>query len=249
MAAAVTLYGFFALFAIGVLAVAVIGFVAAGNRGAADDIARWLGVEGSTAHTIVASVDTARRSRHLTTVVGALGLLWVGSGFAVAVAETYDAAWSVPHRGARSRAVGLVWLVGAAVLLGAGGFVTAGFTRLPTELAPLVLVVSLTVDTGLFVWTSWVLPNRHIPLRSMLGPAVAGAVGLEVLKVLGAYVVPRLVENSSALYGTIGAVLGMLTWMLMFGRLIVFVTVAEVVAVERSAASPNSVVATGGGVS
>ena len=43
-AAAITLYGFLALFALCVLAVAIVGIVASGNDNVAEDIVNWLGM-------------------------------------------------------------------------------------------------------------------------------------------------------------------------------------------------------------
>jgi uncharacterized BrkB/YihY/UPF0761 family membrane protein len=46
--------------------------------------------------------------------------------------------------------------------------------------------------------------------------------------VLGGYVVPRLVASSSALYGAIGVVFALIAWLWVFGRLVVGITVLEV---------------------
>lgn len=228
-AAAITLYGFLALFALAVLAIAVLGYVSSVST---DDTAQrlvgWLGVHGAAAKTVTDAVNTAQQSRTTATVVGLLGLVWIGSSFALSVASAYDAAWQVPTRPARSRLVGLGWLIGAFVLLAVGGVVTSFVGSLPAILAVVTLVVSLVVNTGLWLWTSWLLPNRHAPLQATLMPAIVGAIGLEILKVLGGYVVPRLVENSSALYGAIGIVFALIAWLWVFGRLVVLITVLEV---------------------
>jgi membrane protein len=232
-AAAITLYGFLALFALTVLAIAVLGFVSAGEGDVAARLVNWLGVEGAAATTVTDAVETAQQSRTVATVVGIVGLVWVGSSFAVSVASAYDTAWHVPTHGIRSRFVGLLWLIGAFLLLAAGGFITSLVGRQPAILAVLTLVVSLVVNTGLWLWTSWILPNRRIPVRAMLVPAIVGAVGLEALKLLGGYVVPQLVASSSALYGAIGAVFALIAWLWLFGRLVVVVTVLEVMGWER----------------
>lgn len=232
-AAAVTLYGFLALFALAVLAIAVLGFVSTEERDLAERLVNWLGVEGAAAKTVTDAVNTAQSSRAVATVVGITGLVWVGSSFALSVASAYDTAWHVPTHGARSRIVGLLWLMGAFALLAIGGFVTSLIGRQPAILAALTLVVSLSVDTGLWLWTSWILPNRRIPVQAMLVPAFVGAVGLETLKVLGGYVVPQLVASSSALYGAIGVVFALIAWLWVFGRLVVVVTVLEVMGWER----------------
>jgi membrane protein len=91
-----------------------------------------------------------------------------------------------------------------------------------------VLATSLAVDTLLWMWTSWILPN-HVspPWRELLPGAIVGAVGLEVLKIAGGYVVPLLVARSSAVYGTIGTVFALLAWLWVLGRLVVLITLIE----------------------
>jgi membrane protein len=233
-AAAITLYGFLALFALAVLAVAIVGFVSEGHEDVASDIVNWLGVTGTAAKVVTDAVDAASKSARVASVVGVVGLIWVGSSFAVAIAHAYNEAWRVPTRVNYERLKGLGWLGGAALMLVAGSFVTAGFTALPAVLAPLVLLASITVNTALWLWTSWVLPNRRVPWPALVPAAIFGGVGLELLKIAGGYVVPLLVSRSSALYGTIGVVFALLAWLLVLGRLVVFVTVLEVDGWERS---------------
>jgi membrane protein len=241
-AAAITLYGFLALFALAVLAVAVVGFVESGNDHVAEDIVNWLGVTGTAAKVVTDAVKAASESARVASVIGIVGLVWVGSSFAVAIAHAYNEAWRVPTRVNFERLKGLGWLVGAAAMLAVGSVVTAGLAPLPTVLAPLVVLASLGVNTLLWLWTSWVLPNRRVPWRALVPAAVFGAVGLELLKLAGGYVVPLLVSRSSALYGTIGVVFALLAWLLVLGRLVVFVTVLEVDGWERSHGTEEVVV-------
>ena len=233
-AAAITLYGFLALFALAVVAVAIVGFLSSGNDHVAADIVNWLGVTGTAAKVVTDAVDAASNSARVASVIGLVGLIWVGSSFAVAIAHAYNEAWRVPTRVNFERLKGLGWLGGAALLLAASSVVTAGLATLPAFLAPLVLAVSLSVNTALWMWTSWVLPNRRVSWRALLPAAMFGAVGLELLKVAGGYVVPLLVARSSGLYGTIGVVFALLAWLLVLGRLVVFVTVIEVDGWERA---------------
>jgi membrane protein len=119
-------------------------------------------------------------------------------------------------------------LAGGGVLLAAGAGVTALLSELPILVAPLVLALSLSLNTMLWLWTSWILPNRpHPPWRALLPGAIVGAVGLELLKIAGGYVVPLMVAKSSAVYGTIGTVFALLAWLWVLGRLVVVVTIVE----------------------
>ena len=241
-AAAITIYGFLALFALAVLAVAIVGFVESGNDHVAEDIVNWLGVTGTAAKVVTDAVKAASESARVASVVGIVGLVWVGSSFAVAIAHAYNEAWRVPTRVNFERLKGLGWLIGAAAMLAVGSVVTAGLAALPAVLAPFVVLASVAVNTVIWLWTSWVLPNRRVPWRALVPAAVFGGVGLEVLKVAGGYVVPLLVSRSSALYGTIGVVFALLAWLLVLGRLVVFVTVIEVDGWERSHGTDEVVV-------
>ncbi len=229
----ITLDGFLALFALVVLAAAVLGFVSANDQGITHRIISSLGVKGSAERIITDAVNTARRSRRVATVAGVLGLVVVGTSFAVAIANTYDAAWRVRGRGLVDRLLGLMWLAGALMIFVASGYASSLWTSLPAVFGPLVVVITVGANTVGFLWTSWVLPNRRVPLRALVPAALAGGIALEVLKVLGGIVVPRLVANSSELYGTIGAVFALLVWLLVLGRLVVYVTVIEVMRWER----------------
>jgi membrane protein len=229
----ITLDGFLALFALLVLAAAILGFVSADDHDIAHRIVNSLGVKGSAEKLIVDAVDSARRSRRVATGAGILALLVTGTGFALAVANTYDAAWRVQGRGFLDRVIGLGWLTGAFFIFVAAGFATSLWTSLPTVFAPLVVIISVFANTVGFLWTSWVLPNRRVPLRALVPAALVGGFGLEVLKVVGGILVPRLVANSSELYGTIGAVFALLVWFLVLGRLVVYVTIIEVMHWER----------------
>lgn len=229
----ITLDGFLALFALTVLAAAVLGFVSESDQGITHHIVNALGVKGSAESIITSTVDTARRSRRLATVAGVLGLLVVGTGFAVAIANTYNAAWRVRGRGLLDRLIGLVWLAGALMIFVAAGFATSLWTSLPAVFGPLVVVITVGANTVGFLWTSAVLPNRRVPLRALVPAALAGGVSLEILKVVGGILVPRLVANSSELYGAIGAIFALLVWLLVLGRLVVYVTVVEVMRWER----------------
>ncbi len=234
LAASITLYGFLALFAVTALAIAVVGYLSAGGAHVARDLPNQLGLSGEAARLVHQAVDAARRSRAVATVVGLVGLAWTGTSLAIVVGDAYNAAWRVDRRGLADRAIGLVWLVGSIVPIAAGAGATALWSLLPGFLAPLVVLVSIATNTALFTWTSWILPNRRVPVRALVPAAVLGGVALEVLKVLGAYAVPHLVARSSDIYGTIGVVFALLAWLLVFGRLVVYTAIIEARLWERT---------------
>jgi membrane protein len=243
LAAAITLTAFLALFALVLIAVAVVGFVAAGSADVPARVVDNLGLSGDAATTVKDAINKAEQSRRVASVVGFVGLLWAGLGVAAALAYAYNSAWHVPGRGLKDRLVALLWMGGSAVIVAAAFAATASVRWLGPIAAPIVLVIGVALNAALWLWTSAILPNRHVHLRALLPAAVFGAVGLEVLKVIGTLVVPHLVRSSSALYGSIGVVFAILLWLLVLGRLVVYVAVIEVLGWERRHGTVDEVVA------
>ena len=233
LAASITLYFFLALFAVTVLAIALLGFLSADGAHLARTLPSQLGLSGSAAKLVHDAVDTARRSRRVATVVGLVSFAWTGTNLGIVIGDAYNAAWAVDRRGVVDRLVAVAWLAGAAVCIGVGALATAAWGLLPDVFAPLVIVVSLATDIALFAWMSWILPNRRVPVRGLLRSALVGGTALEALKLIGAYVVPRLVSHASAVYGAIGVVFALLAWLLVFGRLVVYVAIIEADDCER----------------
>jgi len=229
----ITLTAFLALFALTLLAVAVVGYLDRSNVDIATEITKWLGLSGDAAQVVTNAVQTASTSARFATVIGFVGVVTIGTSFAGAIATAYNMAWGVKNRGLVERARGLVWLVGAGVLVAFSVWTTVLWTRFPKELAFLVVIVTLFANGLLWLFTSWWLPNRKTSFRAMLPAAAAGAAMLEALKVIGGIWVPRLVTRSSELWGTIGAVFALIAWILFFGRVVVYVTIIEVLEAER----------------
>jgi membrane protein len=230
LAASFAFQTFVALFPLMLVAVAVVGFVSANGSGdPAARIIEELGLTGSAADAVQDAVAAAEDSRQATTIVGLAGLAWSSLGLVAALQYVFNQVWQVEARGIKDRAIGVGWLAGAALLFVGGAAATTVVRWLPGPLKPLTLLLTVLVSFGLWLWAFRVLPNSRPPWRSLIPGAIFGAIGFEVLKAVGAYWVPRMVESSSQLYGTIGIVLAILAWLLFFGRLVVYAAVVNVV--------------------
>lgn len=236
LAASVTLAAFLSLFPLVLVGVALIGFFASNRADLASEVIEWLGLAGSgdAARLVTTALSTAEESRATASVIGFAGLLWSALGLVGAMEYAYNAVWQVQGRGARGKVFALAWFAGALVVFASSFAVTALLNFLPPFFAPFNLVVGLAVSAGLFLWTGKVLCNRDVGWRPLLPGALFGAVGLEVLKVVGGILVPRAVASSSALYGSVGIVFAILAWLLFFGRLVVYSATLNVVLWERS---------------
>ena len=142
--------------------------------------------------------------------------------------------WEVKGRGLIDRARGLVWLAGIGVLFAAGVVLTDWWTESP-ELARSAPRRRDRRDQRGGMGCSPRGGSRTVASRS--GPCsrrpLVGAVALEVLKVAAGIWVPRLINKSSELWGAIGVVFAIIAWILVFGRVVVYVAVIEVLEAER----------------
>ena len=212
MALAITLSAFLSLLPLLLVGIAIVGFFsAASSKDLAKEVVDQLGLARSsdTARLITEAMHTAESSRKAASVVGLAGLLWTGLGVVRALQYAWNTAWQVPGRGLRDRAIGLAWLGGAGLLFAGSFFLSAAAQLLPWYMAPLGILAGLATGVGLWLWTARILPNRKVGWRPLLPGAVVGAAGFEILKV---------------------AVLG---WLLLFGRLVVYSAVVEVVLWEE----------------
>lgn len=233
LASAVTLTAFLSLFPLLLVAVAILGFVAAGQEDLPAKVIENLGLTGDAARIVTDSIGRAERTRGAALGLGTVGLLWSGLGLVAALQTAFNTVWQVPSRGLKDKLYGLAWLVGAAaIMVGSFGLTTA-VNFLPGFFAPLALLGAFVVNLALWLWSMKVLQNRSVRWLALLPGALSGAIGLEVLKAAGAIWVPRAVASSSALYGSIGTVFAVLAWLLFFGRLVVYATVVNVVRWEE----------------
>ena len=242
LAAAVTLASFLSVFPLLLAAIGIVGFLShnVGElpflRGVAnlpEEVISRLGLTGQAAQALRDAMETAERSRRAASILGLAGLLLSGLGLVAAVEFMCDAVWQVSGRGFKDKLWGLAWLAGATVIFLGSFTLTALLRHLPGPAAPVALVVALVVDAALWLWTFRVLTNRDVGWRAHLPGAVLGAVGLEVLKVVGGIYVPMAVTSSSVLYGPLGVVFAILAWLLVFGRLVVYTAVFNVVRWEN----------------
>lgn len=233
LASAVTLASFLSLFPLLLVAIAVIGFVAGGDPTLGRDAAEFLGLTGDARDLVVDTVEQAEASKAAASIVGVAGLLWSGLGLVAAIQYALDQAWQVTGRGMKDKLFGLAWLVGGAGLFVSSLAVTTVIGALPGFFAPLNIAVGLGLSFALFLWTMKVLPHRDVGWKPLIPGAMVGAVGMEILKVVGGIYVPRAVASSSAMYGSIGIVFAVLAWLFFFGRLLVYSAVTNVVRWEE----------------
>lgn len=257
LAAGVTFYWFLSLFPILLLAVAILGYVYDGPGEAQRKVQSALGsyLPGPTRDTIVMVLTNAKKSAG---ILGVVGLLLSGLGWIDALREAIRSLW---HQNVTAGNVVVRKLVDIVVLLGL--FATIGASVAVTGIAtaannfalglvgldksPVATVVTVVLtyvlagfaDTLLFLYLLTRLARVRSPLRRVLKAALFGAVGFEVLKVVGAFYVARTTTKGQATYGAFAVLIGLLVFLNLVSRFILVTASFAVTAPYDSDVAPS----------
>jgi membrane protein len=161
-------------------------------------------------------------------VVATIGLIWAASGVFAAISLALDRIWHVdqsqnPVRNA-IRAVALVVAVGVifvvSLVLSTGLRIATdreifGLGRLVDSLSSLVsilgILVPLIITFGIFALIYGMIPDRHLTWIQIWPGAVFASVVFEAAKQAFAWYL-SIFANYNAVYGSIGAVIVLVTW-------------------------------------
>ena len=240
-AALIAWWGFFALFPLLLLFTAILGFVLAGDPSAQESIR-------TSALSNFPVVGSTIRTGHLhgsaiAVLIGAVGALLPGIAVTLAAQDAFNKAYAVPKRDrpnpfkARLRGLGLL------VVLGVLQLVATGVTAVAGEVGGLGanvlgIVAGLLVNLVLFFAVFRLLTDSSVPTGHLKPGIVTAAVLWTVLlRVAGLYT-SHVVSNAGNTYGTFAAVIGLLTWLYVGARVLVYS--AEVNSVLTAGLYPRS---------
>jgi uncharacterized BrkB/YihY/UPF0761 family membrane protein len=227
LAALIGYYGFLALFPLLLLAVSVLGFVLQGDPAAARSITQ----SGLRAIPIIGSSLRPGSHLHGSTAgiaIGGAGALFAGLGVTVVAQTMFNQAHGVPHKRrpnffqARVRGVGLVALVGAVQIVTTAltGLVSAGFGGVWLVVGG--VAASLACNVAVFFAAFRLLTDRRVA-TSELWPGIAlASVGWEALQSIGGIYVKHVLHGATQTYGAFATVIGLLAWLFLGARLIVY---------------------------
>jgi YihY family inner membrane protein len=180
-------------------------------------------------------------------IVGLVGLAWAASGFAARARIALSAVFRGPPTSlifGRSSAalVGVPVVVAiAGMTLVVGAITDLGLSGLARSVARVTLELAiLAASVGVFLVVYWALtPRGQLPLRQHLPGAVSFAAAWWILSRVGHVVVGAVATRSTALYGLIGVLFGVLAFI--YIAMWCFLVSAEVTQVvrERRAGQPH----------
>jgi membrane protein len=224
-------WAFFSIFPLLLLFSAILGFVLQGHPG----------VDRSLIHSALQQfpiIGGDLRTLHGSgagLAIGIVGLIWAGLGVTVATQNAFNRIYAVPHykqpdfitsrwRGAKFLvSAGLLWVVSTAV----SGVVTGGLGGVGLTIAGIAF--SIALNLALFFVVFRVLVPKVVATSELWPGIVLAAIGWELLQALGGLYVNHVVRGAGQTYGTFATVIGLLAWLYLGARIIVFAAEINVV--------------------
>jgi membrane protein len=240
LAAEVTYYAFFSIFPLLLVFVTVVDavFRAKTKEQIVNSAVSQFPVIGED---LVNSISSPQ-GRGVATVIGLLTALWAGTH----AFESFEHAIQVVWRGpgspplgfvkSRLRALLLMAIVGGAILAATLlGSILSRFGLLPLGLKPLTAIATLALNTGVILVCFAVVTPGGPHWREQLPGAVLGGVGWTVLQTVGALFVDHVIRGASNTYGTFAVVIGLLTWINLVVRFLLYAAEMNSVLAARRA--------------
>jgi membrane protein len=175
----------------------------------------------------------------LALIVGLLLTLFGARGVADVLRTGLDHIWQVP-RGRRSRFPGSIFRSLSIIVVGGIGLllapIAAGYALVfgHNDFYQLLsIVVTLFILFWVLVFVMKMSLSIRMPLKHIWVGAAIAAVCLEVLQILGGYIVARELRHLDDLYGTFAIVLGILYWIYLQAQVLFYVFEFDSVRVLR----------------
>jgi membrane protein len=242
LAAAITYFGFLSFFPLLALGFSLAGFISEIYPNVQGDVTRAVeaafpSLVGDGAGQInIQDIIDARASAG---IIALLGLAYAGLGWLDALRDGLRGVFGtsdVKISFVKKKLVDVVVLV----VLGLALLVSVVVTSLATEATTFVLdhvgldetpvaigmlkvisvLLAVAADTVLFAIVLSRLSGANLTWRQVRSGALLAAVGFEVLKLLGTFLIGRTTQNP--IYATFGVVVGLLVWMNFVSRLTIF---------------------------
>ena len=244
-AALIAYYAFFSIFPLLLALTSILGFLLQNNEElraqVVDSVFAELPVLGPEIRDNVGVISGSGPAL----VIGLALALWAGLGVTLALSRAFDRVWGVPRVrrphfvAARLRGLLLLLAIGLTLIASsvAAGAAVAGELGSGAE-SMLTIALSVVVDVLVVALLFLLATSRRVRLGDVLPGVLVCCAGLLVLQTVGAVYVQATIERASATYGLFAAVIGLLSWLLLTGQLILIS--AEVNAVRADRLWPRS---------
>jgi len=198
-----------------------------------DDVALHLGLDHRAA-TIVSHLFNQHGTEFSSATFLSLLFMVVGTLTVVAaLQEIYEKVFEQPRRGLRDLPRYVVWFVAMCAVFGVTSSVGNGLHGLPAG-ALMLELLALAVFTPFVWWTMHFLLAGRVPWRRLWPSAVATGICAAGLGIFSSLYFSSSIIFDDRVYGPIGAVFDIATWLVAIGAMIILGAVAGVAWQDRA---------------
>jgi len=232
-AAAISYFGIFSLFPLIVLS---IGIASLGFGSLVDPhtiVERLEFITPALGQLFGENIDEVIRLRGPATVVALLSLIWSASTFFFILTGSLNQIWGIkrirPMWKRRGMAIIFV-LVFAGPILFFGSFInniySVFLTLLPDKFNQIVgevsQVLSIIIDIALFLLAYFILPRTETNWRGIMPGAIGAGLLWGIAKKAFLFFVSTYISISNLVYGSVAAIIALLTWAYISGLIFLF---------------------------
>lgn len=226
LSALMAYYAFFAIFPLLLVLVTILGFVLQDNPSAQQDLVNStvdnIPIVGSQLQTGSLTGST------VALVVGIVGSVLAGLGVTLAAQNAFNRVHAIAHRDrpdffvSRLKGLRLLAVLGTLQVASTAisGAVIGGLGGNAVAVGGLVL--SLVLNFGLFFVAFRMLTDKSVPRHELWPGIVMAAILWTILQAVGSVYITHVVRNASEAYGTFATVIGLLTWLYIGARIVVY---------------------------
>jgi YihY family inner membrane protein len=228
LAALIAYYGFFSLFPLLLVFTSILGFALQGHPGVERAV-----VDSALSQIPLVGAEIGRQGAHLRgsgvgVVVGLVGTILGGLGVTLAAQNAFNSVYAIPFRErpnflfSRLRGLGALAVIGVLQIVstGASGLVSAGLGGALLTIAGVLVAVLLNLL--LFFACFRMLTDGAVPTRELFPGVAVAAVLWTVLQAVGGIYVRHVLNGARETYGTFATVIGLLTWLFLGARVLVY---------------------------
>jgi len=235
-----TYYGFLSLFPLLLVLVTIMSFVLHGNETLQHDI-----LNSALANFPIIGTDIKNslgrvHGTGLGLIVAIAITFYGGLGIANVAQDAMNRVWEVPMQVRPGFFPRLLRSLGLIATLGLGILVTTALSTLgggahglAFGVRVLSILLGFFLNILLFSLAFRVLTAASLSWADVFPGAVLAAFGFVVLQTLGGALVSRSLQNSSQTYGTFALVVGLLAWIYLQARIVVYAAELNVVRARR----------------
>jgi YihY family inner membrane protein len=235
LAASLAHSAFVSVFPLLLILVTILGLIASVNPTVQDQVLDGIASQFPLiGNQLTGNIHALHRSSVIGLIVGVVGLIWGGMGFAQAGVFTMEQVWNLPGPARPGYFPRLGRAVAFLGVLGVGVIATTLLTALGIYGShPVIIVVggellAAVVNVGLYFAGFRVLTPKGVPSRSLVAGAVAGGAGWTALQAIGTIVVSHF-QHTNSVYGYFGTVLGLVAWLYLAVEISVYAAEINVV--------------------